>query len=154
MAKKAATKRGKKAQQAEAQAEATTTKRTKKERPARQGMSSKEAAAALSQRLGKEISPVRLRRVLRTDDFVNDGGYTRYDLDDATIDRLEQALRAGADGRTKKAGRKGKKNAQVEEEASEEVQEELDELESDEDEDAEELELDEDEDEDEDEDDE
>lgn len=134
------TKSNRKAQTQEA-APATKKGKAKAEKPARTGMTTREAAAAVSKIVGKEITPVRLRRILRTDDFMNDAGYTRYDLDDATVNRLAEAIQAGADGRTKKAGRKGKKNAQVEEAASEEVQEELDELESDEDE-GEELELD------------
>ena len=158
MAKAAKKTRTRKAAPVQEDVEETTTeeapakaKRQRKARPERTGMSSREAAEYLSEKVGRVISPVALRRVLRTDDFTNDNSYTRYDLDQETLDRLEQALSAGADsqkGRTRKPRKGSKKAAQVEEEASEEVQEELEDLEADDEDAEEELELDEDEDED------
>jgi hypothetical protein len=122
----------------------TTTKKAKKEQPQRVGLSTKEAAALLG------VTPVRLRRILRTADYANDGAYTRYDLDDATIERLRASIAAGADGATRKP-RMGKKNAEVQEEA-EDVEAATAELEADdeEEEELEDLDLEDDEDEEED----
>ena len=129
-----------KAATAEAEAPAPKARKAKAEKPAqpeRVGMTTKEAAAKLN------ITPVKLRRILRTDDFVNDHTYTRYDITDAVFAQLEKAVAAGATGEKKPRGRKAKE-AQVEDQA-EEVAEELAELE--EEEEVAELELDEDEDE-------
>lgn len=118
-------------------------KKAKVEKPVRQGKSTKEAAEELG------ITPVRLRRILRTDDFVNDGGYTRYDLDDETIERVRALLAAGTEQKKARSTKKAK--AGKVESAAEEVEgdiaelEEID-LESDEDED-EDLEFDEEDDE-------
>ena len=97
--------------------------KAKKEIPP--GKNTKEVAAELG------ITPVKLRRILRTDDFVNDKEYTRYFLDDETIDRLKAAIAAGA-GEKKTRGRKPKATAEAE---AAEITEELEELESDEEED-------------------
>lgn len=119
-----------KAATAEAPAKA---KKAKAEKPARVGLTTKEVAEELG------ITPVKLRRILRTDDFVNDHSYTRYDLTPDVVERLAAAVAAGNTGEKKPRGRKAKK-AQVEDQA-EEVAEELAELE--EEEDVAELELDE-----------
>lgn len=119
--------------------EAPKAKKAKKEQPERVGMSTKEAAALLG------VTPVKLRRILRTTDFADDKEYTRYDLDDATIERLRAAIAAGADGTRKP--RKGKKNAEVQEDA-EDVESAVAELEdSSDEEDLEDLDLEDDEDE-------
>lgn len=121
------------------------TKAAKEEAPAkpeRVGMTTREAADKLG------VTPVRLRRLLRTDDFVNDGAYTRYDITDEVFAQLQASLAAGA-ANPKPRGRK--KAAAAVEDSAEEVTEELNELESDEDEEVETLDLEDDEEEDEDE---
>lgn len=122
----------------EAAAEATPkrkrAKKAKADRPAREGKSTREAAEALG------ITPVRLRRILRTDDFMNDGGYTRYDLSDEIIERVRAVLAAGAEEKPKR-GRKSK--AASVEDAADEATAELDDL--GEDEDDEDIDLEEDE---------
>jgi hypothetical protein len=95
-------------------------------------MTTKEAAEKLG------VTPVRLRRILRSDDFVNDHAYTRYAITDEQFTQLQAAVAAGAQG--EKKGRKPKKAAPVEDSA-EEVSEELSELDED-DEEVAELELD------------
>lgn len=111
-----------------AQAEAPTKKAAPKAetqeapaKPERVGMTTREAADKLG------VTPVRLRRLLRTDDFSNDGTYTRYDITDEVFEQLKNALAAGA-GERKPRGRK-KANAEVEDSA-EEVAAELNDLES------------------------
>jgi CO/xanthine dehydrogenase Mo-binding subunit len=114
------------AKAATAEAPAPKTRKAKAEKPeapARVGMTTKEAAEKLG------ITPVRLRRILRTDDFSNDHTYTRYDITDDVFKQLQAAVAAGASG--EKRGRKPKKAAPVEDSA-EEVAEELAELEDDE----------------------
>lgn len=121
-----------KAAPAEAAAPAKKARKPKAEAPEGPvGMTTKEAAEKLG------VTPVRLRRILRSDDFVNDHTYTRYAIDDDTFARLQAAVAAGAQG--EKKGRKPKKAAPVEDSA-EEVSEELSALE--EDDEVAELELD------------
>ncbi len=108
-------------------------KKAKAEAPVRVGKTTKEAAEELG------ITPVRLRRILRTDDFINDGGYTKYDLDDETIERVRAILASDQEGRKTRAEKRTKRAKKVEN-AAEEVSGELGEiedldLESDEDED-------------------
>lgn len=90
--------------------------KAKKEKVVPAGKTTKEVAAELG------VTPVKLRRILRTDDFANDHEYTRYFLDDETIERLKAAIAAGVGER--KRGRP-KKKAEVE---AAEITEELDEL--------------------------
>lgn len=107
---------------AEKKARKPRAKKEKPEKPVRAGKSTKEAAEELG------ITPVRLRRILRTDDFINDGGYTRYDLDDETIERVKAVLASDQEGRKTRAEKRNKKAKKVEN-AAEEVTGELDEIE-------------------------
>lgn len=84
-------------------------KEEKKAKPTRVGMSTKEAAAYISEKTGKEITPVALRRILRSDDGgFNDEGYTRYDL---TQDRVDALVKLVESAGTKAVGRKKKADA-------------------------------------------
>src|SRR4051812_5024842 len=74
------------------------------------GMNTREAAEMLG------VTPQKPRRILRSPDFQNDKAYTRYDLDDETIEKLKAAIAAGADGRT---SRKKKDEASEEDAPSE-----------------------------------
>jgi predicted transcriptional regulator len=97
-------------------------KKAKAEAPVRVGKTTKEAAEELG------ITPVRLRRILRTDDFINDGGYTKYDLDDETIERVKAILTSDQEGRKTRAEKRTKRAKKVEN-AAEEVSGELGEIE-------------------------
>jgi phage antirepressor YoqD-like protein len=122
------------ASQAEAAPKKTGGKKKKAaEKPARVGMSTKDAAALL------DITPQRLRRILRSEDGgYQDGDYTRYDLTEADIERIRGLIQAGT---AEKRTRKAKATAEGEEAtAAEEVTEELANLEED-DEEEEELDL-------------
>jgi hypothetical protein len=110
------------------EAEAAKPKRKKakqkKEQPVRQGMTTKEAAAAL------DITPQRLRRILRSEDGgFQDNDYTRYDLTPDTIERIRNLIQSGA---AEKRTRKEKKTkGEATDETTEEVAEELASLEDD-----------------------
>lgn len=121
-----------KAAKATAEAEAPAPKKGRKAKAAAEelpaGLTTREAAEQLG------ITPVKLRRILRTDDFQNDKSYTRYRLDEATMEQLKAAIAAGNTG--EKKPRKSKKAAAVEDTA-EEVSEELAELDEEEEEVAE-----------------
>jgi ABC-type phosphate/phosphonate transport system substrate-binding protein len=96
------------------------------------GMTTREAAELLG------TTPQKLRRVLRSEEFQNDKAYTRYALDDETIERLKAALAAGAGTRkSKKSAEEGEADS-----APEELDAEL--TESDDEEEVDELDLDED----------
>jgi hypothetical protein len=123
--------------------------KAKKAKPERVGLTSKEAAARLSEILGTTITPVRLRRILRSEDGGHaDKEYTRYDLTEDEIQNLANVIRAGA--AAKAAAPKKSKAAASTEDAAEEVEGELADLEDTEDSDSEEeldLDLEDDEDE-------
>jgi hypothetical protein len=119
----------------EAKPKKKRSRKAKEEKPQVEGKTSKEVANELG------ITPVKLRRILRTDDFFNDSGYTRYFLSDEDIERLKAAIAAGAE-RKAAAPRKTKKG-KGQEVAAAEVANDLEDLEDlgDEDE-AEEVDLD------------
>jgi len=119
---------------AEASTEAAPKKaRAKKEKPARAGMSTKEAAESLG------ITPVRLRRILRTEDGgFPDKEYTRYDLSNEIVEHVRGLLASGA---AEKAARPRKAKTEKVENAAEEVSDELEDLEDIEESDEDELEL-------------
>lgn len=98
-------------------------KKAKAEAPVRVGKNTKEAAEELG------ITPVRLRRILRTDDFMNDGGYTKYDLSDEIIERVKAILASEQEGRKSRAEKRSKRAAKKVENAAEEVSGELGEIE-------------------------
>lgn len=106
--------------EAEEKPKRTRKPRAKKEKVVPEGKTTKEVAEELG------ITPVRLRRILRTDDFYNDHIYSRYYLSEEVIERLKEAIASGA-AEKKPRGRK-----KVESQEVEEISEELEELETDE----------------------
>ena len=112
---------------AEEAAPAKKTKKAKAKKEEPEGYTTKEVGEMLG------IAPVKLRRILRTDDFTNDKEYTRYRLTDEDVERLKAAIAAGATKKTTAAPKKakGKKTQDAAEEVSAEL-EELDDLAEDE----------------------
>lgn len=112
-------------------------KKAAKAQPERVGKTTKEVAAELG------VTPVRLRRLLRSGDFYPDQDYTRYDLTPDVVERLKAALAAGATGARKSTSKKAKGKKQA---AAEEVSGELEELDDLGDDDSDEVDIDTDED--------
>jgi RNA polymerase primary sigma factor len=105
----------------------------KEKKPARVGVTTAEAAEILSERTGRDITSVALRRILRSDDGgFNDKGYTRYDLTPEAIDHLAELIQAGGDG-TRRRGRKAKQAEEAEAPEELDALDELDEETTDED---------------------
>jgi hypothetical protein len=103
----------------EAPKKRTRKAKVKKEEP--EGLTTKEAGEILG------IAPVKLRRILRTDDYFNDKGYTRYRLSDEDIERLRASIAAGtAEKKPRVKKTKAPKKSQA---AAEEVSAELEESE-------------------------
>jgi hypothetical protein len=99
-------------------------KKAKKATPERVGKSTKDVAAMFN------ITPVRLRRILRAMDQFSDNAYTRYDLTDEQIEAIKAAIASNATASEEKRAAKAKAKAEgAKDGASEDAGEELDDLE-------------------------